>query len=110
MNFEKLHALYHRPLLNLISQSREIHLEHWRGEEVQRCSLLSIKTGGCSEDIQFSLTVNNPFAEILYNVSGFKQHPGPGARMDWLVGENCSPRDEGDLRLASATDALQFLE
>jgi hypothetical protein len=76
MNFEKLHALYHRPLLNLISQSREIHLEHWRGEEVQRCSLLSIKTGGCSEDIQFSLTVNNPFAEILYNVSGFKQHPG----------------------------------
>src|ERR1700737_1974191 len=53
MNFEKLHALYHRPLLNLISQSREVHLEHWRGEEVQRCSLLSIKTGGCSEDCAY---------------------------------------------------------
>jgi biotin synthase len=49
MKFEKLHALYHQPLFELISQSREIHLEHWRGEEVQRCSLLSIKTGGCSE-------------------------------------------------------------
>jgi biotin synthase len=28
-------------------------LEHWRGEEVQRCSLLSIKTGGCSEDCSY---------------------------------------------------------
>jgi biotin synthase len=53
MKFEKLHALYHQPLFELISQSREIHLEHWRGEEVQRCSLLSIKTGGCSEDCAY---------------------------------------------------------
>jgi biotin synthase len=53
MNFEKLHALYHRPLFDLISRSRAVHLEHWRGESVQRCSLLSIKTGGCSEDCAY---------------------------------------------------------
>ena len=53
MRFEKLSALYRQPLFDLISQSREIHLEHWRGEEVQRCSLLSIKTGGCSEDCAY---------------------------------------------------------
>src|SRR6184192_4551943 len=53
MNFEKLHALYHQPLFDLISQSRAVHLEHWRGESVQRCSLLSIKTGGCSEDCAY---------------------------------------------------------
>src|SRR3977135_1401173 len=53
MNFGQLSALYHQPLFDLISQSREIHLEHWRGEEVQRCSLLSIKTGGCSEDCAY---------------------------------------------------------
>ena len=53
MKFEELSALYHQPLFDLISQSREIHLEHWRGEEVQRCSLLSIKTGGCSEDCAY---------------------------------------------------------
>jgi biotin synthase len=53
MNFAQLHALYHQPLFDLISQSRAIHLEHWRGEEVQRCSLLSIKTGGCSEDCAY---------------------------------------------------------
>src|SRR6266702_3070465 len=50
MNFEKLHALYQRPLCDLIAQSRAVHLAHWRGEQVQRCSLLSIKTGGCSKD------------------------------------------------------------
>jgi biotin synthase len=53
MNFEKLHALYRQPLFDLIAQSRAAHLEHWRGEQVQRCSLLSIKTGGCSEDCSY---------------------------------------------------------
>ena len=53
MKFDQLSALYHKPLFDLISQSRAIHLEHWHGEEVQRCSLLSIKTGGCSEDCAY---------------------------------------------------------
>src|SRR5437588_9361439 len=53
MNFEELHALYRQPLFDLISQSRAVHLRHWRGEEVQRCTLLSIKTGGCSEDCAY---------------------------------------------------------
>jgi biotin synthase len=53
MNFDELSNLYHQPLFDLISQSREVHLQHWRGEQVQRCSLLSIKTGGCSEDCAY---------------------------------------------------------
>src|SRR5947209_16097441 len=53
MKFPEISALYHQPLFDLISQSRAVHLEHWRGEEVQRCSLLSIKTGGCSEDCAY---------------------------------------------------------
>ena len=53
MTFRELSELYHQPLFDLISQSRAVHLQHWRGEEVQRCSLLSIKTGGCSEDCAY---------------------------------------------------------
>lgn len=53
MKFEELRARYRQPLFDLISQSRAVHLEYWRGEEVQRCSLLSIKTGGCSEDCAY---------------------------------------------------------
>jgi biotin synthase len=53
MKFAELSALYHQPLFDLISQSRAVHLQDWRGEEVQRCTLLSIKTGGCSEDCAY---------------------------------------------------------
>ena len=53
MDFRELSVLYHQSLFDLISQSRAIHLQHWCGEEVQRCSLLSIKTGGCSEDCAY---------------------------------------------------------
>src|SRR6266567_221428 len=53
MKFPELQRLYRQPLFDLISQSRQVHLQHWRGQEVQRCSLLSIKTGGCSEDCAY---------------------------------------------------------
>ena len=53
MKFAELSALYHQLLFDLISQSRAVHLRHWRGEEVQRCTLLSIKTGGCGEDCAY---------------------------------------------------------
>ncbi len=53
MKFDQLQALYHQPLFDLISQSRAVHLRHWGGQEVQRCTLLSIKTGGCSEDCAY---------------------------------------------------------
>src|SRR6266542_2222092 len=53
MTFRELEDLYHQPLFDLISQGRAVHLQYWRGEEVQRCSLLSIKTGGCSEDCAY---------------------------------------------------------
>ncbi len=53
MDFAELKRLYDQPLFELISQSRALHLQHWRGEQVQRCSLLSIKTGGCSEDCAY---------------------------------------------------------
>lgn len=38
------------PFFELISRARAVYLEHWTGNEVQLCTLLSIKTGGCSED------------------------------------------------------------
>ena len=50
MKLPYLERLYHLPFFQLISQSRDVYLEHWTGNEVQLCTLLSIKTGGCSED------------------------------------------------------------
>ena len=50
MRFPELQAIYDTPLFDLITRSRAVYLEHWQNNEVQLCTLLSIKTGGCSED------------------------------------------------------------
>src|ERR1041384_2975020 len=47
---KRLQGIYHQPFFDLIQQSRNVYLEHWKNNEVQLCTLLSIKTGGCSED------------------------------------------------------------
>lgn len=50
MKYAELHRLYHLPFFDLLKQSRAVHEENWPEREVQLCTLLSIKTGGCSED------------------------------------------------------------
>jgi len=50
VTLEKLEQIYRRPLFDLIQESRRVHLEFWEKNEVQLCTLLSVKTGGCSED------------------------------------------------------------
>lgn len=50
MTYADLHRLYHQPFFDLLKQARSVHEENWPEREVQLCTLLSIKTGGCSED------------------------------------------------------------
>jgi len=50
-SFADLSPVYRQPLFSLLEQARKVHREHWGDNEgVQLCRLLSIKTGGCSED------------------------------------------------------------
>jgi biotin synthase len=49
----ELEAIYHRPFFDLIQGSRQIHGEYWPENEMQLCTLLSVKTGGCSEDCSY---------------------------------------------------------
>lgn len=51
--FAELKALYQRPFFDLIAQARQVYAAHWPEAEVQLCTLLSIKTGGCSEDCSY---------------------------------------------------------
>lgn len=50
---EELQSLYDKPLLELISQAHTIHSQFHKVGEVQVCSLISIKTGGCPEDCKY---------------------------------------------------------
>ncbi len=43
-------ALHDLPLFELIDRSREVHLAAHGPSELQLCTLLSVKTGGCPED------------------------------------------------------------
>ena len=43
-------ALYRQPLLELVFQAQQVHRRHHPANSVQLCTLLSVKTGGCSED------------------------------------------------------------
>ncbi len=47
---EALLDLYNKPLLELVYEAATVHREFHNPLEVQMSSLLSIKTGGCSED------------------------------------------------------------
>jgi biotin synthase len=53
MLFADLEAVYRKPLFRLLQEARAVHAAHWPDEEVQLCTLLSIKTGGCSEDCAY---------------------------------------------------------
>ncbi len=45
--------IYNRPLLDLVYQAQTIHRQYHNPQEVQVCTLLSIKTGGCAEDCSY---------------------------------------------------------
>jgi biotin synthase len=50
---ERVEALYHLPLTELLFRAQTIHRQHHDPASIQRCTLLSIKTGGCPEDCAY---------------------------------------------------------
>jgi biotin synthase len=50
---EEIENIYHQPLLELVYQAATVHREFHPANEVQVCTLLSIKTGGCPEDCSY---------------------------------------------------------
>lgn len=50
---EEIQKIYDQPLLELVFQASQVHREFQQTGEVQVCTLLSIKTGGCPEDCAY---------------------------------------------------------
>lgn len=50
MDFQTLERLYQRPLFELITQSREVHLQHGRSGAIECCGMPSRKQGAGSGD------------------------------------------------------------
>src|SRR5438105_11274410 len=49
----EVREIHDLPLLELVYRSQTIHREHFGEHQVQPCSLLSVKTGGCPEDCAY---------------------------------------------------------
>src|SRR5438309_3590519 len=49
----EVRAIHDMPLLELVDRAREVHRASFPEHEVQLCSLLSVKTGGCPEDCAY---------------------------------------------------------
>jgi biotin synthase len=49
----EIHEIYNLPLLELVHRAATVHRQYHDTGEVQVCTLLSIKTGGCSEDCAY---------------------------------------------------------
>jgi len=50
---EEIEKIYFSPVMELIYKAASVHREHNDPSEVQVCTLLSVKTGGCSEDCAY---------------------------------------------------------
>ncbi len=50
---EEITEIYNRPVLELIYDAATVHRQHHDVQEVQVCTLLSVKTGGCPEDCAY---------------------------------------------------------
>ncbi|KUF38256.1 biotin synthase BioB [Myroides marinus] len=50
---EEIQAIYDTPLLELIYKASTVHRQYHNPDEVQVSTLLSIKTGGCTEDCSY---------------------------------------------------------
>jgi biotin synthase len=50
---EEISEIFNSPILDLIYRAATVHREHNDAQEVQVCTLLSVKTGGCPEDCAY---------------------------------------------------------
>ena len=50
---DEIAAIYQSPFHDLMYRASTVHRMYWDPSEVQQCTLLSIKTGGCTEDCSY---------------------------------------------------------
>lgn len=65
--FEQAKILYKKPLFDLLFEAHTIHRQHHVLGNIQKCALLSVKTGGCPEDCAYC-------PQSIHYETGVKKH------------------------------------
>lgn len=50
---DEIKAIYEMPMMELVYRAATVHRQFFNPNEVQQCTLLSVKTGGCTEDCKY---------------------------------------------------------
>jgi len=50
---QEIQTIYDTPLLELVFRSASVHRQHHDPSKIQLCTLMNIKTGGCTEDCKY---------------------------------------------------------
>lgn len=53
ITLDYVRSLFNTPFLELVSQANRVHQQYYQFKDIQLCTLLSIKTGGCPEDCAY---------------------------------------------------------
>ena len=64
---DEILAVYNKPLLELVYEAASVHRQHHDPYKIQVRNLLSIKTGGCSEDCAYCPQAARYFTDIETN-------------------------------------------
>ena len=84
-----MREIYEAPLLELVYRAATVHRSHHDASEVQTCTLLSVKTGGCPEDCDYCpQSVHHPAAVP----------PEPLMDVDAVLSAARAAREEGSTR------------
>jgi biotin synthase len=65
---DRIAAIYHQPLPDLLFEAQRTHREHHDPRAVQLCTLCNIKAGACPEDCGYC-------SQSVHNASGLKPEP-----------------------------------
>ena len=85
----EIREIYEQPFLELLYQAATVHRSVWDPREVQQCTLLSIKTGGCTEDCSYC-------SQSTRHKTGLK--PTPMMKRDEIVAAAQRAKDAGSTR------------
>ena len=91
---EEIAAIYRLPFTELLYRASTIHRQNFDPLEVQKCTLLSIKTGGCNEDCKYCAQSSRYKTEVK---------PTPMMSVDAVVEAAARAKDAGSTRFCMGT-------
>ena len=94
MLYEKAFNIFSLPFFKLLRMAHEVHIKSWDEQTVQISDILSVKTGGCSEDCAYC-------AQSIRN--GSKMPRQPMVDIDTVVNAAKDAKERGASRFCMST-------